>query len=41
MHKPVSVTENKKHQFIWDFEIQTDDLISDRRLDLVIINKKK
>ena len=33
MHNPESV--------LWDFEIQTDHLISARRPDFVIINKKK
>ena len=29
------------HKILWDFEIQTDLLISARRQDLVIVNKKK
>ena len=29
------------HKLLWDFDIQTDHLISDRRPDLIIINKKK
>ena len=29
------------HKLLWDFEIQTDHLISARRPDLIIINKKK
>ena len=41
MHKPESVLENEKHELLWDFEIQMDRLISARRLDLVIINKKR
>ena len=36
-----SVREYKTRKFLWDFEIQMDHLISDRRLDLVIVNKKK
>ena len=28
-------------EFVWDFEIQTDHLISPRRPDQVIINEKK
>ena len=29
------------HKLLWDFEIQTDHLISARRPDLIIINKKE
>ena len=35
MHNPTSVLENETHKFLWDFEIQTDHLIS------IIINKKR
>ena len=38
---PESVLENVTHKILWDFEIQTDHLISARRPNLVIINKKK
>ena len=41
MHNPESVQENEMHKFLWDFEIQTDHLISARQPDLVIVNKKK
>ena len=41
MHNPESVLENEKQKLLWDFEIQTDHLISSRQPDLVIINKKK
>ena len=40
MHNPESVLENEAHKILWDFEIQTDYLISARRLDLEIVNKK-
>ena len=33
--------ENEIHKFLWDFEIQTDHLISVRRPDLWIVHKKK
>ena len=29
------------HKFLWDFEIQTDHLITACRIDLVIVNKKR
>ena len=38
---PESVLKNETHKLLWDFEIQTDHLISTRRPDLVIINNKK
>ena len=41
MHNPESVLENEAHEFLWDFEIQTDHLISDRRQDFVVVNKKR
>ena len=41
MHNPASVPENDTHKLLWDFDIQMDHLISARRPDLIIINKKK
>ena len=41
MHNPEPVLENDTHKLQWDFDIQTDHLISVRRPDLIIINKKK
>ena len=41
MHKPESVQEDEKHKILWDFDIQTDNLIPARRAKLVLINKKK
>ena len=41
MHNPAPVLENDTHKLLWDFDIQTDHLISARRPDLIIINKKK
>ena len=40
MHNPSSL-ENDTHKLLWDFNIQTSHLISARRPDLIIINKKK
>ena len=40
MHNPASVLESDTHKLLWDFDIQTDHLISARRPDLIIINKK-
>ena len=39
MHNPAPVLENDTRKLLWDFNIQTDHLISARRPDL--INKKK
>ena len=41
MHNPAPVLENDTHKLLWDFDIQTDLLISTIRPDLIIINKKK
>ena len=41
MHNPTSVLENDLHKLPRGFDIQTDHLISARRSDLIIINKKK
>ena len=41
MHNSAFVPENETHKLLWDFEIQTDHLISARRPDLMIINKKE
>ena len=40
MHNPASVLENDTHKVLWNFDIQTDNLISARKPDLIIINKK-
>ena len=41
MHNPAPVPENDTHKLLWDFDIQTDHLMSAIRPDLIIINKKK
>ena len=41
MHNPAFVLENDTHKLLWDFDIQTDHLISARIPDLLIMNKKK
>ena len=41
MHNPESVLKNETHKLLTDFKIQTDHLISARRPDLIIVNKKK
>ena len=41
MHNSAPVLENDTHKLLWDFHIQTDHLISARKPDLIIINKKK
>ena len=41
MHIPESGLENETHTILWDFETQTDHLLSARRLDLIIVNKKE
>ena len=41
MHNLASVLENDARKPLWDFNIQTDHLISARRPDLIIINKNR
>ena len=41
MYNSAPVLENDTHKLLWDFDIQTDHLISARRPDLIIINNKK
>ena len=41
VHNPAFVLENDTHKLLLDFGIYTDRLISPRRPDLIIINKKK
>ena len=41
MHNPAPVFENNTNKLLWDFDIHMDHLISVRRPDLIIINKKK
>ena len=41
MQKPESVPENEANKILWDFETLTDNLISNRRPSIVIVNKKK
>ena len=41
MHNPAPVLENDTHKLLWDFDIQSDHLISARTPDLIIINKKR
>ena len=40
MYNPESILGNDSHKLLWDFEIQTDHLMSARRPNLIIINKK-
>ena len=39
--KPESSLKSEMHKILWDFEIETDDPVPTRSLELVIINKKK
>ena len=40
-HEPESVLENEDYKTLWDFSIQTDDVIKARRPDLVTVNKER
>ena len=41
MHSPATVLENDTHKLLWDFNIQTNQLIPARIPDLIIIKKKE
>ena len=41
MHNQAPDLENDTHKLLWNFDIETDHLISARRPDLIMINKKK
>ena len=41
MHNLASVLENDTHELPWDFDIETDHLISARRPDLIMIKKRE
>ena len=40
-YKPKSIQENEAHKILWDFEIQTDNLIPTKIAVLILIRKKK
>ena len=41
MHNPAAARENDTHKLQRDFDRQTDHLISARRPEIIVINKKK
>ena len=41
MHNAAAVLENGTHRLLWDFDIHMDHLISARRPDIIIINKRR
>ena len=41
MHNLAAVLENDSYKLQWEFDIHTDHIISTRRPDLIIINKKR
>ena len=41
MHEPESVLENETQKLLLDFEIQTDYQIPNKRIDLLLIKRKK
>ena len=40
-HEPEAVIENNQCKILWDFEVQTDHVIKERRPDLVVVDKGK
>ena len=41
MHKPKSFLKNEMYKIHWQFEIQTDYFVLDRRPGIVLVNKKR
>ena len=41
MNNASPIPENDTHKLLWDLNIQTDHIISARRPELIIINKKR
>ena len=41
MHKPESVLEDEMLKILWDFDVQTEHLVSARITDLLSIKKKE
>ena len=41
MHNPELILKNETHKVRWDFEIQTNHIITARRPDLMTVNEKK
>ena len=41
MHSPAALQENDSHSLLWDFDLQTDHLISEKKTDLIVINNNK
>ena len=41
MHNPAPILENDAQKLLWDFDIQTDHVISAREPDLIIIKNQK
>ena len=40
-HEPESALENEDYKILWDFSIQTDNVIEAPRPDLVVVDKKE
>ena len=41
LHEPEPVQENERCKLLWDFTIQTDKVLENRRPDIVVIDKEK
>ena len=39
LHNLQTISENVNHKLIWDMNIHCDNVIADRKLDIVIVNK--
>ena len=39
LHNPQTVNENVNHKLIWDMNMQCDNVVVERRPDIIILNK--
>ncbi|XP_072173963.1 uncharacterized protein [Diadema setosum] len=41
MHKPQKVSENDQVKILWDFDVQTDNVIQHRRPDIIVVERAR
>ncbi|XP_072176148.1 uncharacterized protein [Diadema setosum] len=41
MHEPQKVSENDKVKILWDFDVQTDNVIQHRRPDIIVVERAR
>ncbi|XP_072169447.1 uncharacterized protein [Diadema setosum] len=41
MHEPQKVSENDQVKILWDFDVQTDNVIQHRRPDIIVVERAR